>query len=471
MAKKIHILGVCGTLMAGIARLATELGLKVSGSDKMLAPPMSDQLQSLGITLDQNMQSPPEDMDTLLIGNVLTRGQPIVEQILQKRLNYDSAPNWLYQNILHSRPVIAISGTHGKTTTTSMVAWILEQTGHSPGFLIGGIAENFGVSSRLGNSQSWFVIEADEYDTAFFDKRPKFLHYQPQILLINNLEFDHADVYTDLSAIQKQFHFLLRQLPSDAKIIYPQQDNAIQTVIQQGCWSEQITLNDDWQLQNYGNGKITILHQQKIIAEGLIPLIGEHNRNNILAAIAVCHQAGISAQKSLTALQNFKGVKRRLEIKKIWQKDNGIIRLIDDFAHHPTAIQLTLQALTHEKLPHPTTPTTDKSSHRVIALLDLTTNSMKKGSHKHLLAASLENADKAFVWQSQDVRWDVKKNLHQTPQLKEKIQVFESIEKMSQAVTQQTQAGDDLIMLSNGNFGGLSTNLLNQLNQTYPPKI
>ena len=468
--KRIHILGICGTLMAGVARLAKELNYTVSGSDKMLAPPMSDQLNALGIKLDDNMQSPPQNVDTILTGNILSRGQTIVETLLEQKLNYQSAPDWLYQNILHSRPVIAVTGTHGKTTTTSMIAWILEYHQHQPGFLIGGVAENFGVSSRLGNEKAPFVIEADEYDTAFFDKRPKFLHYQPNILIINNLEFDHADIYLDLAAIQKQFHYLLRQLPSTAKIIYPNDDTAIHTVMQQGCWSEQITLgnNGQWQLQHEANGTITILHQQKIIAQGKVPLSGEHNRKNILSAIVACHQIGIAAKKSLLALQHFKGIKRRLEIKRQWQKQQQQLRLIDDFAHHPTAIKLTLQTLKNESPPHHS-QTTTPAPRQVIALLDITSNSMRQGAHKHLLAQSLEDADTIFVWQNQNIQWDVNQYL-QSNALKNKLHIHQDIDEMIHSIIKQTQSNaqnSDFVMLSNGTFGGLSQKLIQQFDALY----
>lgn len=480
MNHKIHLLGICGTLMAGVARLAKEMGYDVSGSDNKLAPPMSDQLHDLGIALDDNMHSPPQ-ADTILTGNILSRGQPIVEALLDHKMPYQSAPDWLYQNILHCRPVIAIAGTHGKTTTTSMIAWILEKQGLNPGFLIGGVAENFGVSSRLGKQNAPFVIEADEYDTAFFDKRPKFLHYHPDILLINNLEFDHADIYENLTDIQKQFHYLLRQLPAKAKIIYPKEDQAIQTVIQQGCWSQQITLRheneeedhqhpSDWQLR-YQNVTIEIITPQGESVIDSVPVIGAHNRHNMLSAIAVCHQLGISAKQSLDALKSFRGVKRRLQIKGQWnlsqvnQNKAAIsIRLIDDFAHHPTAIRYTLETLKYEN---------PQNNRTLMALLDLTSNSMKQGAHKHLLADSLIAADKIFIWQNERIQWDVNTTLR-SENLAHKLHIYNTIDMMIDGIMEalwQIEKGPeinsaDVIMLSNGQFGGLSDRLVELLNRS-----
>lgn len=489
--------------MTGVARLATELGYKVSGSDSMLLPPMSDQLQALNVNVDDNMQSLPDGVDVVLTANVLSRGQPIVEALLDQQIHYQSAPEWLYQHILCERPVVAIAGTHGKTTTTAMVTWILEKNGQQPGFLMGGVAENFGSSSRLGDQHSPFVIEADEYDTAFFDKRPKFLHYHPNLLVINNLEFDHADIYQDLGAIQTQFHYLLRQLPSQATVIYPNHDEAIQSLVQRGCWSRQVTLSylnqasqrpdkrynqsSDWQLCYQSDEIVSVMYQQQQVAMGTVPLIGDHNRRNMIAAIATCHQLGISATKSLTALRSFQGVKRRLQIKGEWQtrcrdsKSSIFIRLIDDFAHHPTAIRFTLKALKDEWFGNGASSAQRHSSF-LIALLDMSSNSMKQGAYQNCLADSLKYADHVLVWQNQKVQWDVEKHLA-IGQLSKKIHICHTIEALATSVVEQLKQYEqhkerrykqanhsiNLVMLSNGNFGGLSDTLMNFFNSHHHP--
>ena len=340
----IHILGICGTFMGGIAAIAKSMGHKVTGSDLNVYPPMSTQLESLGIQLTQGFdpaQLNPEP-DIVIIGNALSRGNPAVEYILERNINYTSGPQWLSQNVLKDRWVVAASGTHGKTSTSSMIAWILDYAGLKPGFLIGGIPENFGVSARLGESP-FFVIEADEYDSAFFDKRSKFVHYRPRTLVINNLEFDHADIFENLAAIQKQFHHLMRILPGNGLALIPEADTNIQQVIEMGCWSEIQTLGKDWQVGQCkadGSSFEVRLNEQSC---GTVnwQLIGDHNVHNGIMAIAAARHAGVKPDIAIEALCSFVNAKRRMEL--IGEVKG--VTIYDDFAHHPTAIKTTLKGL------------------------------------------------------------------------------------------------------------------------------
>lgn len=377
----IHILGICGTFMGGIAAIAKSLGHKVTGSDQNVYPPMSKQLEDLGIELtkgyDVAQLTPAPDM--VVIGNAMSRGNPCVEYVLDKGLPYTSGPEWLKHNLLQSSWVLAVAGTHGKTTTASMLAWILEYAGLKPGFLIGGIVQNFGVSAKVGDTP-FFVIEADEYDTAFFDKRSKFVHYLPRTLILNNLEFDHADIFDDLNAIKKQFHHLMRTLPASGKVIWPSNELALSDVIAQGCWSNSETLGDDWgyDLINADGSEFTVLLNNQ--PQGVVnwQAMGEHNVKNAMMAIAAARHVGIAIEHSIAALREFISPKRRMELKA--QVNN--INVYDDFAHHPTAIKTTLAGLRAKV-----------GNDKIIAILEPRSNTMKMGVHQHILLDSLSAAE------------------------------------------------------------------------------
>ena len=396
---RIHILGICGTFMGGLAALARADGHEVTGSDENVYPPMSTQLESLGIKLYEGYDPKALDPapDLVLIGNALSRGNPSIEHILNNHIPFSSGPRWLGEHYLHQRRVLAVSGTHGKTTTSSMLAWILDHAGLKPGFLIGGIPNNFGISARSGSD--WFVVEADEYDTAFFDKRAKFVHYRPTIAVLNNLEFDHADIYPDLSAIQTQFHHLLRTIPGNGTVIVNGQDLALQEVINAGCWStvERFGLGQDsdeldWlvHLDDASGSQLTITHegQQHTLSWSLL---GQHNALNAMAAIAAAHQAGISPTEAIEALKHFKGVKRRLELLG---EINGM-KVYDDFAHHPTAIRLTLEGLRRSIGPA-----------RLLVALEPASNTMRGKHHVKSLGPALSAADYVFLKTSEGMDWN-----------------------------------------------------------------
>lgn len=406
---KIHILGICGTFMGGLALLAKELGYEVTGSDKAAYPPMSDQLRAQGITIEPYSIEALKAKDLIVIGNALSRGNLAVEYILEHRLPFTSGPEWLYQHILKNRWVLAVAGTHGKTTTTSMLAWILQHQGLSPGFLIGGVANNFGVSASLGEAP-YFVIEADEYDTAFFDKRSKFLHYWPRTAVINNLEYDHADIFPDLTAIQKQFRYFLRTVPKNGRVIYFKQPS-IEAVLKQEPYVETIALEPS---------------QMNFTLE--CGLFGEHNTQNAFAAMVAAEQVGVSREKSIEALKEFKGVKRRLELKA---EHNGMC-VYEDFAHHPTAIQATLQALR-------TKVGKDK---RIIATVEVGTHTMSLGQHKEALQRALMAADEVHLYATRSLGWD----LHSIVGAK----VHEDIGKIAKMITENLKAQDQIIVMSNG---------------------
>ena len=387
----IHILGICGTFMGGLALLARELGMTVSGSDANVYPPMSDQLAAAGINVSEGYEPKhlqPEP-DLVVMGNAMTRGNPSVEYVLNKGLPYVSGPQWLSQHVLQGRWVLAVSGTHGKTTTSSLLAWILEHAGMSPGFLIGGVPDNFGETARLGKTP-FFVIEADEYDTAFFDKRSKFVHYLARTLVINNLEFDHADIFDDLAAIQKQFHHLIRTVPSEGLIISPQ-EKAIDQVLAMGCWTPRQSLGNesDWQatlLKNDGSEfEVSFAGKTGTVNWSML---GQHNVNNALAAIAAAHHVGVTVAHACEALSAFAGVKRRLELRG--EVDN--IRVYDDFAHHPTAIATTIAGL-RAKI----------GNKKLVAVLEPRSNTMKMGVHQDALAQSLIQADRVLLLQDSDL--------------------------------------------------------------------
>jgi len=448
----LHIVGIAGTFMGGIAALARAAGHRVTGSDRNVYPPMSTQLTALGIDLiegyapDQLLLEP----DVFVIGNVMSRGNPLVEAILASGRRYESGPEWLARNVLAERWVLGVAGTHGKTTTSSLLAWILEHAGLEPGFLIGGVPLDFGVSARLGGGRH-FVVEADEYDTAFFDKRAKFVHYRPRTAILNNLEHDHADIYPDVAAIQKQFHLLLRTVPGNGRLVVNATDRNLAEVLEMGCWTpvERFTADasapTDWRVvadPASGYARFTVLHGERPVGEVEWNTLGRHNAENALAAfVAACH-AGVDEQAALEALRRFGGVRRRLELRGTV----GGVAVYDDFAHHPTAIATTLEGVRRIA-----------GSGRVIAVLEPRSNTMKLGSHRTALADSLRGADRVFVYQSPEVRWDVGEALQPVGALAE---VHEDLDRLTAALVSEARPGDRLVLMSNGAFGGLHERLL-----------
>lgn len=446
MAQHIHILGICGTFMGSLAILAKQLGYRVTGSDANVYPPMSTQLQEQGIELQQGYS--PEHLqpvpDMVVIGNALSRGNPAVEYVLNQGLPYTSGPQWLAEHVLQKRWVLAVAGTHGKTTTSSMLAWILQYAGMEPGYLIGGVPQNFGVSASLGQSD-FFVVEADEYDSAFFDKRSKFVHYRPRTLVLNNLEFDHADIFADLAAIQTQFHHLLRTVPSEGLVIYPQQDQHLQQTLELGCWSDKQTTgeNGQWQVQLHkaDGSSFEVLFEQE--AQGVLEweLTGAHNVANALSAIAAARHVGVTPEHSIAALCEFKSVKRRME--KLVQHQG--VTLYDDFAHHPTAIASTLEGLRKQV-----------ANERVVAVIEPRSNSMKLGAHREGLAESTAAADLALWYAPPQLGWDLAACVEQAPVA---TKVFQDIAELEQEILRQASAGTHIVLMSNGGFSGIQQRL------------
>jgi UDP-N-acetylmuramate: L-alanyl-gamma-D-glutamyl-meso-diaminopimelate ligase len=393
----IHIIGICGTFMGGLARLATDLGMSVTGSDANTYPPMSTQLESLGIELFEGYAAGniPESADLIVVGNTISRGNPELEAVLDQGLKYTSGAQWLGEHVLQGRWVLGVAGTHGKTTTSSMLAWLLEDNGLEPGYLIGGVPENFGETARLGNTP-FFVIEADEYDTAFCDKRSKFIHYQPRTLVLNNLEFDHADIFENLASIQTQFNHLLKIIPQHGQVIYNQDSLALDEVLDMGCWSELKSFNSDnadWQTEKVNDdaSSFYVIHDdEKHLVEW--SLIGDHNMANAVAAIAAAHHVGIIVANSVESLASFRSVKRRMEL--IF--DTPKARVYDDFAHHPTAISETLGGLRRSI-----------GNEKIIAVLEPRSNTMKRGVHKHLLEDALAQADQVLIFADDNVKWNI----------------------------------------------------------------
>ncbi len=441
----IHILGICGTFMGGLAMLAKESGMRVTGCDLNVYPPMSTQLESLGIELiqgyDPSQLQPAPDL--VVVGNAMSRGNPCVEYVLDKGLKYCSGPEWLKHYILAERWVLAIAGTHGKTTTASMLAWILEDNGMQPGYLIGGVPRNFSGSARLGESP-FFVVEADEYDCAFFDKRSKFVHYQPRTLVINNLEFDHADIFDNLAAIEKQFHHLLRIVPSTGRVITPSNNSAIQQVLNQGYWSEleQTGEGKNWQWQPLSSDFSRFKVLLDGVEQGVLnwPLIGQHNAENALMAIAAARHVGVLPSLAISSLQKFKPPKRRLELLA----ERGDIRLFDDFAHHPSAIRSTLAGLRAQVGPK-----------RIIAILEARSNTMKMGVHQQHLAESLEEADVVLLYQAEPNN----QYIANTAALLEQAQVMNNVDEIVQVVVNTMVDGDQILVMSNGGFEGIHAKL------------
>jgi len=496
----IHILGICGTFMGGIAVLAKAAGHKVTGCDANVYPPMSTQLEAQGVELIEGFDPSQTALnpDIYVIGNVVSRGNPLMEAILNQGLPYISGPQWLAENVLQGKWVLAVAGTHGKTTTSSMLAWILEYAGLAPGFLIGGVPENFSVSARLpqispkdsnfnanldlGGSarrtehserdstnvydevastaqrsnapkddlcSPFFVIEADEYDTAFFDKRSKFVHYRPRTAVLNNLEFDHADIFDDLNAIEKQFHHLVRTVPQQGLVVANGKEDSLQRVLEKGCWTpvEKFGTDDDWQAINaQGDGSFDVVYKGQMQGHVAWGLLGEHNRMNALASIAAARHAGVAVEVSIAALTEFKNVKRRMEVRG---ESHGVV-VYDDFAHHPTAIETTIAGLRAKV-----------GAARILAVLEPRSNTMKLGVMKNALPASLAQADLVFCYQA-NLGWDASAAL---APIANKTQVHDDLTQLILAIKQVAVAGDHVLVMSNGGFGGIHQKLLDALKE------
>lgn len=449
----LHILGICGTLMGSIALLAREQGLTVTGSDENVYPPMSTQLSQAGIEVRSpySAENIPADVDLVMIGNAnLPRGNVAVEHVLNERIPYISGAEWLGRYLLNDKWVIAVAGTHGKTTTTSMIAWILEYAGLKPGFLVGGVPANFGCSARIGETP-FFVIEADEYDTSYFDRRSKFVHYRPRTLVINNLEYDHADIFPDLAAIQQQFHLLLRTVPGSGLVIFPAKDEAISDTLKLGCWSEQMTTGDDGTLtamsEQPDNSDFTVLLESNPVGRVTWHLTGRHNLNNALSAIAAARHVGVTPDIAAKALSQFKGVKRRMEL--IFQSSS--LSVYDDFAHHPTAIATTLSGF-RKKV----------GKDRVLAVIEPGSHTMRKGTHASVISSSTDEANQVVWYQPDNIQWDMAQHIkgkqHQI--VRDRSQLL--------AVVTNTIAEQDIqhvIIMSNGGFGGFHQQLVDQLHE------
>ncbi|CAD5375274.1 UDP-N-acetylmuramate:L-alanyl-gamma-D-glutamyl-meso-diaminopimelate ligase [Rubrivivax sp. A210] len=444
----IHILGICGTFMGGLAALAREAGHRVTGCDAGVYPPMSDQLRTLGIDLVEGFGAEQLALapDCWVIGNVVTRGNPLMEAILDAGAPYTSGPQWLAEQVLQGRHVLAVAGTHGKTSTSAMLAWILDQAGLQPGFLVGGVPLNFGVSARLGAGRS-FVIEADEYDTALFDKRSKFVHYRPRTAILNNLEMDHADIFPDLAAIETQFHHLVRTVPRQGRLIVNARDAALARVLARGCWSE---------VQRFGTKReepgglcargepqsFDVLRGSLRLGHVEWDLLGEHNQMNALAAIAAAEHAGVAPEAACAALASFQNVRRRLERRG----EAGGVAVYDDFAHHPTAMRTTVDGLRRKVGPNA----------RILAVFEPRSNTMKLGTMKAQLPWSLEEADQSFCLQG-DYGWSAREAL---ATMGARAVVADSVDALVAAIAQAARPGDHVLCMSNGGFGGIHDKLL-----------
>ena len=460
----LHILGICGTFMGSLAQLAKAQGHKVTGSDQGIYPPMSDQLEQAGIDIIAGFDPAQLDPapDYVIIGNAMSRGNPAVEYVLDRGIPYISGPDWMGKYLLADKWVMAVSGTHGKTTTASMLAWLLEYGGMNPSYLIGGVPENFSTSARLTDS-NFFIIEADEYDTAFFDKRSKFVHYHPRTLIMNNLEFDHADIFDDLAAIERQFHHLVRTVPSTGQIIFPSENQALQRVIAQGCWSQQAHIHSDktharsdktegWSVEAIlaDFSQFNVYHNGEFACEVRWSLNGEHNMYNALAAMIAARHVGIEPKTAAEALAEFQSVKRRMELVG----EINDVRIFDDFAHHPTAIKLTLSGAK-------ATQKVNKRRGRLIAVLEPRSNTMKLGEHKTKLAASIEDADATYWLEPEGLSW----SLTDAVAAMNNQTVCHQIEALEAQLLKDIQAGDDVVIMSNGSFSGLHRSLLAKLTQ------
>jgi UDP-N-acetylmuramate: L-alanyl-gamma-D-glutamyl-meso-diaminopimelate ligase len=454
----IHILGICGTFMGGLAVLAKEAGHKVTGCDSNVYPPMSTQLEAQGIQLIEGFS--PEQIqlqpDLFVVGNVVSRGNPLMEEILNRGLPYTSGPQWIGEHILRNRWVLAVAGTHGKTTTSSMLAWILEDAGYAPGFLIGGVPMNFGISARLsgnGAESAFFVIEADEYDTAFFDKRSKFVHYRARTAILNNLEYDHADIFPDLAAIETQFHHLVRTVPGVGRVIANGREASLQRVLARGCWSEKewfgVADKSGWGLGEHEDGSFDVLFDGATQGTVRWSLSGEHNRLNAVAAIAAARHVGVPVEQAIDALGRFENVKRRMEVRGVV---NGIT-VYDDFAHHPTAIATTVAGL-RKKL----------GAARILAVLEPRSNTMKLGTMKQALPGSLVDADLVFGYGAKAGKDALGWNLGEAlSPLGTKAGAYDELDALVRAIVQAARPGDHILVMSNGGFGGVHQKILNAL--------
>ncbi len=451
----VHILGICGTFMGGIAALARAAGHRVTGSDQNVYPPMSDQLAALGIELiegydPQQLQLKP---DVVVVGNVMSRGNALVEALLESGIPYTSGPEWLARHVLAGRWTLAVAGTHGKTTTSSILAWILEHAGLDPGFLIGGVPGNFNVTARLGGGRH-FVVEADEYDTAFFDKRAKVVHYRPRTAVLNNLEHDHADIYPDVASIQWQFHQLLRMVPRNGLVVANAGDANVMRVIDMGCWTPverfagTVTGDTAWYACAPAGGdysEFAIMQGNRRVHDVKWPMLGRHNAENALAAVLAARGVGVPIETAVAALKEFGGVRRRLEVRGVV----GGITVYDDFAHHPTAIDLTIDALRRRI-----------GSSRLVAVLEPRSNTMKLGTHRDALGKSLERADRVWLYQGPNVSWDI---AGAVAGLGERAAVSKDLEQLVTTLGETLVSGDHVLIMSNGGFGGIHKKLLERL--------
>ncbi|TAL56648.1 UDP-N-acetylmuramate:L-alanyl-gamma-D-glutamyl-meso-diaminopimelate ligase [Pandoraea sp.] len=450
----IHILGICGTFMGGLAVLATEAGHTVTGCDANVYPPMSTQLEAQGIRLIEGYDASQVALapDLFVIGNVVSRGNPLMEEILNRNLPYISGPQWLGEHILRNKWVMAVAGTHGKTTTTSMLTWILEDAGYQPGFLVGGVPLNFGISARLTDA-NFFVIEADEYDTAFFDKRSKFVHYRPRTAVLNNLEYDHADIFPDLAAIETQFHHLVRTIPEQGRILVNGRESAFERVLSRGCWSEveSFGVPRGWHADG-SDEQFLVRYQDRAFGAVRWNLQGEHNRMNALAAVAAARHVGVPPEQAIGSLGKFRNVKRRME----WRGTVRGVAVYDDFAHHPTAIHTTVAGLRHRI----------GAEARILAVLEPRSNTMKLGVMKSQLPGSLADADLVFGYGApsgkEALGWDLAGAL---APLGERARAFSDLDALVRAVAAVAQPGDHILVMSNGGFGGVHQKLLDALAQ------
>lgn len=450
----LHILGICGTFMGGLALIARAAGHTVTGCDSGVYPPMSTQLEEQGVRLIEGFDASQIELrpDLFIVGNVVTRGNPLMEAILDKGLPYTSGPQWLGEEILRGQHVLAVAGTHGKTTTSSMLAWILEHAGMEPNFLIGGIAADLKVSARFRAASKTFVIEADEYDTAFFDKRSKFVHYHPRTAILNNLEFDHADIFADLTAIETQFHHLVRTIPSQGRIIRPAACESLDRVLSRGCWTPVQTFgaSGQWQVLNGSHtAEFQVAHNSVPVGTIHWDLTGKHNQMNALAALAAAKHLGVPAQAGIEALSVFGGVKRRMELRGT----AGGVKVYDDFAHHPTAIATTLQGLRKQL-----------GSERILAVIEPRSNTMKLGTMAARLPEALQDADLTFCFGAASGKHALGWNpeLIFAP-LGERASAYDDLDKMIEAICLSARPGDSILVMSNGSFGGIHQKLLDRL--------
>jgi UDP-N-acetylmuramate: L-alanyl-gamma-D-glutamyl-meso-diaminopimelate ligase len=444
----IHVLGICGTFMGGLAAIARAAGHRVTGCDANVYPPMSTQLAALGIDLIEGFDASQVELrpDLFVIGNVVTRGNPLMEEILDRGLRYVSGPQWLAEQVLFERWVLAVAGTHGKTTTSAMLAFVLERAGLAPGFLIGGVPQDFSDTGRLGKSR-YFVIEADEYDTAFFDKRSKFVHYRPRTAILNNLEFDHADIFPDLAAIEHQFHHLVRTVPRSGRLVVNGRDEALARVLRVGCWSEvdRFGVGDGWSATAAASdGSFDVLRRGERVGRVAWSLAGEHNRSNALAAIAAANHVGVAPDVAIDALSAFGGVRRRLEVRGVVAG----VTVYDDFAHHPTAIETTIEGLRQRV-----------GGARILAVLEPRSNTMKLGVMKDRLAVSLAGAERVFCYAG-GVGWDPADAL---APLADRARVMGDLDALVRAIVAEARAGDHVLVMSNGGFGGIHEKLVRSL--------